>query len=270
MPPGPSKNINTANSISGQQLGVASDAQAKAGADYNQFKALINPLVQQQTRLATGNRSDAMSAAMPWISKLSAGFTGAKEGLMNTLPPGAARDKALADLEVNKDTTIAGTEASAVQNAPSVLAGVGSSIGNMSLQELGAALSGLSGGAQTNQGAGQMAAMQQQAMLSFFGQLAGAGGGIVSHIPGMGPCWIAEAIYGEYDLRTHLVRAWLRDEFSKKPFGMCVIAAYQLAGRQVAWVARRSPWLRSALKPLFDIAFAKSMAFYSSSAVQLT
>ena len=65
-----------------------------------------------------------------------------------------------------------------VQQAPQNLASMGTTIGGMGLQELGAQLAGLQGGAQTNLGAGQMEAAQQQALLSFLGQLAGMGGQI--------------------------------------------------------------------------------------------
>lgn len=68
----------------------------------------------------------------------------------------------------------------------------------------------------------------------------------------VGGCWIAEAIYGVDDPRTHLVRAYLNGPFRDSLTGNTIMAAYLAIGRQVAWLARRSSTLRSSLKPLFD------------------
>jgi len=182
MSAGTGSNINTQNSITSQQLGVASDASKKAGDDYSQYKALLQPLLTQQQALATGNRDQALSAAMPVISKLSSGFSGAKASIMNSMPAGAARDRAMADLSTNMYTGIGGAQADAVRQAPSTLANVGQSLGAMSLQELGAALSGYQGASSTNQSAAQMTAQKNQALTNFLGSLAGSGSGFLSKL----------------------------------------------------------------------------------------
>ena len=182
MAKGAGSEISTAGNITGQQLGAAQTAGQESQASLQQMQNLIAPYISQQQTLATGNRSAATAAAMPTISQLSSGYEGAKAQIMNNVPAGAARDQALAQLASQKSTTIGGAEASAVQGAPAALASMGTTIGGMGLQELGAQLAGLQGGAQTNLGAGQMAAAQQQAMLNFFGQLAGAAGRMVAPI----------------------------------------------------------------------------------------
>jgi hypothetical protein len=180
--PGPGQNINTANAISGQQLGVASQAGQQQNELFQQFLQNIAPLQTQQTALASGNRQAALSAAMPVISQISTGFNAAKQQIMNNLPPGAARDAALANLQTQSAGGVATAQANMVQNAPNVLASLGSSEGSLSLQDLGAQLAALSGGAQTNMGAGQMAAAQQASMLNFFGGLAKDVTGLVNPI----------------------------------------------------------------------------------------
>lgn len=87
----------------------------------------------------------------------------------------------------------------------------------------------------------------------------GAGGNIAGKAMG---CWIAEAIYGVDDPRTHLVRAWLNGPFRQTATGDFVMRIYLAIGRQVAWVARRSSLLRFALRPLFDRALAHAMEAY--------
>lgn len=85
-------------------------------------KPLMQSLISKPTALAGG---EAVSAAMPVISKLSAGWQGARQQILNTMPPGAARDRALADLTTQMFTNIGGALAQAVEEAPAILAGLG-------------------------------------------------------------------------------------------------------------------------------------------------
>jgi hypothetical protein len=71
-------------------------------------------------------------------------------------------------------------------------------------------------------------------------------------------CWIAEAVYGVDDPRTHIARAWLNGPFRETAIGNAVMTVYVAMGRQVAWFVRRSALLRAAFKPLFDAALRKA------------
>jgi len=81
-------------------------------------------------------------------------------------------------------------------------------------------------------------------------------------VPPPHKCWIAEAIYGVDDTRTHLVRAWLNGPFGETLIGSAVMATYGATGQEIAAVARRSSLLRAALKPLFDCALRNAMQRY--------
>ena len=176
MSSGPSNAISNAGSYSSQQASTAGQAGQQSQASLQQMQDLIKPYISQQSALAGGSRSAALSASMPVISQLSGATNPTLAAIKNSLPPGAAQDKAVADFLSKQSSQIAGTEAGMVQQAPQNLAGMGTTIGGMGLQELGAQLAGLQGAAQTNLGMGQMEAAQQQALLSFLGQLVGAGG----------------------------------------------------------------------------------------------
>jgi hypothetical protein len=179
MAKGASQNVSTANSIAGQQLNVASQAGQRSAADYAQYKQTIQPLIKQQLALASGDRQEALSAAMPVIAQLASGFQRAKQQIMNTMPAGAARDRALADLLTQQYGTIAGTQADLVQKAPTVLATTVAPMAQQNaLQELGAQLSGLQSGSQTNFQAGQLAAQQQKQLIDLFTSLAQVAGGL--------------------------------------------------------------------------------------------
>lgn len=140
--------------VSNQQQQIAANQQSNANVDRDKMTAFQQPLIQKETALAAGDSKAALAASMPVISKLSAGYQGAKENIMNSLPPGPARDAALANLEVTKASGIGGAQADAVNRAPEILANLGSSEGAFSLQELGAALSGFGGGVNSLNAAG--------------------------------------------------------------------------------------------------------------------
>lgn len=259
MAGGAGDQINKANSIANTQIGVASTQQQNAAGDYAQFKQLLQPLITQQTSLASGNRQQALAAAFPVLSKLSEGFTGAKQNILNSMPAGAARDRALADLATQTYSSIAGAQAGAVQQAPQTLAGIGSNLGNMSLQEWGAALAGLQGGEATNADAMKAKVQQQASLLNFFGSLAQAAGSAAGPLAKL--CWVAEAVFGVGDPRTLLVRAWLISVFGETTRGAIVLRIYRAIGRPVAAAARRSAVLRAVLeRTLFAPALRRALA----------
>lgn len=88
-----------------------------------------------------------------------------------------------------------------------------------------------------------------------------AGGGLGAYwgAQNRGGCWIAEAIYGTEDPRTHLVRAWLNGPFRKTLLGAFVMRIYLRIGLRVAWIARRSDLVKQTLKPLFDCALRRAL-----------
>lgn len=72
-------------------------------------------------------------------------------------------------------------------------------------------------------------------------------------------CWIAEAIYGEHDARTHLLRAWLNGPFRKTWLGDKVMRFYLRFGERIATKVRRFRILRWALRPLFELGLIFAM-----------
>ena len=163
-------------STAGAQAGLGATSAAQSQEDRAQAKALEQPLINKETALSGGDRSAALAAAMPSISNITAGYAGAKESIFNTLPPGAARDTALANLETQKSVGTGTAIAGQVQQAPEILANIGSGLGAFSLQELGAGLSGYSGASNTQQAVLGAQAQQQAAKLGIAGDLVGAAG----------------------------------------------------------------------------------------------
>lgn len=73
-------------------------------------------------------------------------------------------------------------------------------------------------------------------------------------------CWIAEAVYGTDDSRTHIVRAYLNGRFREGLFGKFVMAVYYRLGRRVARLVRESERLQRAFRPVFDLALSKALS----------
>lgn len=171
------KQIQTASDITQRQLSLAEEQARRERESYQEMQRLRQPLVQQQTALASGNRQEAMGAILPILQQIGSGFHAARQQILNTLPPGAARDRALADLDMQAFSNIGAAQAATVGEAPKILASLGSESGGFGLQQLGAALAGMTGASQTNTTAAQIKAQQQASWLDFFSNLAGVAGG---------------------------------------------------------------------------------------------
>ena len=88
------------------------------------------------------------------------------------------------------------------------------------------------------------------------------GDGLASHTR---ICWIAEVLYGADDPRTHLLRMWLVDVYSKTAIGSIVVALYKLFGRELSALVRRSFLLRRMLRPVFEAGLVRAHRYFISS-----
>ena len=86
------------------------------------------------------------------------------------------------------------------------------------------------------------------------------------HVDQSKSCWIAEALFGVDDPRTHILRAWLNGVYAQTAAGKLLMATYRAVGRVVAAVARRSALLRLVLRPLFERGLRRAQAHYMSAA----
>lgn len=77
-------------------------------------------------------------------------------------------------------------------------------------------------------------------------------------------CWIAEELYGTDDIRTHLVRRWLTEEFSKSAVGALLVSLYRKHGQRIARLVRRYRIVRGFFRPIFDRVLSNSVGFYGS------
>lgn len=93
-----------------------------------------------------------------------------------------------------------------------------------------------------------------QANNSWMGPVLGAVGALGGAAIPKIPCWIAEAIYGVNDIRTHTVRAYLNGTFKQSFYGRFIMNMYVKHGEAVAVKVRKSWLLKLAFRPLFELA----------------
>ena len=73
------------------------------------------------------------------------------------------------------------------------------------------------------------------------------------------PCWIAEALYGERDLRTFLLRSWMTGLYDARRSGWQLVALYRRFGPAVAKAIRSTPVLGRSFRVVFDALLGKAI-----------
>lgn len=67
-----------------------------------------------------------------------------------------------------------------------------------------------------------------------------------------GFCWIAEELYGVDAPKTHAIRGWLKNEYSRTPVGEKFVDWYMEHGESVAAKIKHDPAMRETFQSLFD------------------
>lgn len=243
--------INNAN----QQTAIAQEQARNSDLDRAARDKAQAPAISLYTALTSGDPNKSMTAAAPLLAPISQAYQSSKDSIFNNIAPGAGRDAALAGLNIQKNAQTAGIFSSTTASAYDKLANLGSGLGAFSLQDIGASLNAFGGAGTGYNDVQKQKTADKASTLGFLGQAVGAGASVATGWKG---CWIAEAIYGVDDSRTHTVRAWLNGPYRATFIGSLVMDVYWAIGRPVAWAVRRSSPLRALFKPLFDAALRKA------------
>lgn len=199
-------------------------------------------------QLSTGNPQAIQTATAPATEQIAKNYQQAANNISTTMPRGGARDLALQESEISKAGQIGSVEANAYLGSFPALASLAEGGIGLSINEVTQALSAFSGASSSNQAAAQMSGAGKSQTLSFLGglgQSAAQGAGLAMS------CWIAEALWGPYDLHTIRLRAWLNGIYSKTWTGRMFMWCYRHCGQFVARQARAHSWVRRLLMPLF-------------------
>ena len=160
-----------------QQLGTMNADQSQG--NFDQRSALLQKPIDFYSSLASGNPSTMMTAAAPGLSNISKQAQSAKGNIMETIPAGAARQYALAQIDRGKAGQGADFLNAAYMQSFPALQGIAKDTGDFGLQRLGAGYRGLEAAGQGNQAVIQSETQRQAAKMNMLGGLASvAGGGI--------------------------------------------------------------------------------------------
>jgi hypothetical protein len=238
------------NQLVGGGLGLTNQAVNLLQNPYGYFSAL-----------ASGNPTVMAQALAPTAANIANIFAGAQNATQG-MPFGGQRATTEANLPFAQASMV-GNQAltqqlqaeQGLQNLSNQLAAIASGITGVGTgeQSLGAQMLAQNLGEILN----KMGINYQFGGPQTFGQIM-QGIGAVNPVR-VNVCWIAEAIYGVNDLRTHLVRAYLNGPFDRTPLGHFVMQLYQRFGQGVARQVRRHRWLKQMFRPLFDRALRSSI-----------
>ena len=288
MPPQPISGAD--NSLTAAQRGASNIAGVMAPMAFNMGQGMlgtgmgvaqtglgaIQPSVDFYTKLLSGDPT-TMSGALGPLAGPLASWAAQAQNATRAMPSGG-----LASAEQGNIATMIPQVLG--QGAEQLLSSAAGSLGNLGLGEAGVGTQiGQMGTTMTGQGLqgilnlysdliNKQSVNQQDTPFTTFGQVMGPlatlGAGIAGAVSGgKGGCWIAEAIYGKEDARTHLVRAYLNGPFARTLFGRVVMWLYGRFGQRIAAAVRCHGWLRKLFRPVFDRALQSAWRWAASSAI---
>jgi hypothetical protein len=168
-----------------QQFQLEQQQFSQSQANQAQMQTLEAPAIDFYTKMTT-NANTALQAAAPQIGQIDSSMNAAKQNILNTIAPGASRDYALSQLQVQQGAQTAGLLNTETTSAYDKLANLGAGIGAFSLGQgnLATSLGGLgttnlSGAAQTQQGVMNTQEQAKAGLESMFGSLLGGAGSAV-------------------------------------------------------------------------------------------
>ena len=210
---------------------------------------------KNMTTLATSANSGGQNSYQDYLNN-----TAARTGTRTTPQMIAASEEADRQGRRNLSQTLLGNEQSRIaglehglETQEGMLAAIPGMYGGQYQSSLGGAGSAGSNAAS----AAHVPGFWDTFLPALAGGAATVGAGFTPH----GGCWIAEAIYGADDQRTHLLREWLNTEFKKSIVGRAVMALYLKFGRLIAALIIKYPTLKSVFRPIFDRGLRKAVAF---------
>ncbi len=162
------------------QTDIANKEFAESQKNTKKMEELEAPAISLYKGITSGDPTKQLQAASPVIGQISKGFTASKESIMNSVPPGPARDYALSQLNVQSNAAKSGEIANITSNAFGQLANIGAGLGAFGLQQTGASLNAFGGSASTSNNVQQQKAASKASTMGFLGQLVGGASSVAS------------------------------------------------------------------------------------------
>ena len=259
-----SKDEQTQRDIAQENINLANSANARSDKLFGLTFPGLSSAENYYQMLASGDPTAIFRAIAPATEQINQQSAAAKERIETEMPRGGEQRLAEENLEISKSSQVGRLATTAYTSSfPALATLAGQGVG-LSLNEVSSAISALSGASSATNSVMQADASSKAATMGFLGSVVGGGAEVgaaaLMPAPASSGCWIAEAIYGVDDQRTHDVRRWLNTEFKKTRFGTLVMSFYLRFGERIAAWVRRSTLLKASLKPLFDKALERARA----------
>jgi superoxide dismutase len=165
---------NTSKSLINFGQGFANTSLAGGTANINQGTSLLQPGIQYNQSMASGDQTKMTQAAAPLLTNIADQASTARQDIYNSAPAGAARTFALSSLARGVGTQNAGAMNNAYTQSFGNLSNYGQQLNSLGLQQQGAALSGAGLSSQTNLGQQQSNNQAKAATTNAFAGLAGS------------------------------------------------------------------------------------------------
>lgn len=202
-------------------------------------------------KLLTGDRKVLEETLSPEITTLHKQYESGRKTAAEFGGRGGGTNAAIAESRFKEAGDVSALVHGARKEGATGLTDIGQILANLGVGEMGGAVSGSSSGASRLSAEREAEAQRRAQTQMAAGQAAGQ---IIAAMitSSASSCWIAEAVYGVDDLRTHILRAWLNFEWGKKGFGKFVMELYRRYGEHTAMSVRKNPWLKACFRAVFD------------------
>jgi hypothetical protein len=183
MAKGAGKTEKQEQALSAQQLQLGQKYSDMADKSMSELTTLTAPQVTANTNLInaanSGDYSKLIQAAGPQVGTVSSGMEQARQQIINSVPAGAGRDAALAQIPIQASGAQASALNQAYTGALNSQTQIGSMFGGIGLQQAGAGISSTNAASSTLSNVAQQQNQGKASTMGFLGSLAGGAGSIV-------------------------------------------------------------------------------------------
>jgi hypothetical protein len=247
-----SKPVSSADSEKSQAL-LAGQMAATGATETAEGSKLFNmalPGLEQSEsyygKLASGDPQALARANAPAIQSITKSTDSAKKNIMQNNPRGGERNLALEEADLSKGAQIGQLETGSYLSSFGSLAGLGGQNVGQGTSAQGAGMQGMNAAANQYGQIQQINAQNKAQTMGMGSDIAGMG------MEAFAMCWIAAECFGGWsDRRTHMVRYWLKNVYSKTLIGNLFCKLYARYGQWTAKQVREYRPVRLAIAPLF-------------------
>jgi hypothetical protein len=252
---GVSQNLQNAEAGTAQQLtATAQQEQQQSGQEFATSFPGFQTAENYYQQLSTGDPGAISRAISPATQQINAQTTANAQRIEQDSPRGGAKNLALEENQINKGAQIGNLATQSYLGSFQNLAGLaGQGVGE-SIQSAGTGISGLNAAGNQYSNIANQQAEGKASQLGFISSLAGSGAELA------GLCWIAEALWGEGDARTLVVRYYLINVLEFHWLGKYFCRLYRRHGERIAGLIPKWQLLRMAMEVVFGLIYMRASA----------